>query len=197
MLRRLVHRHGRDHRMTPCSCAAAGFCPVFKKSMSERMVAICKGEVLTPEKCAAYRRNWAAVAAGQRPQSQPDLPSNTPPRLGCTHRGEELRREACQTCAGKSEIKVFACPLHGQCTVGASHGKGRLPATACCADCRHYEPRRPPPTYTLADLTILVTSFRRFDCLKRFLTSCRFYYPGVPIIVADQSGEFARGDDFS
>jgi len=49
--------------------------------------------------------------------------------------------------------------------------------------------------YSLDDVTIIVTSFLRFDCLRRFLTSARFYYPGVKIIVADQSGDAVQGND--
>jgi hypothetical protein len=53
----------------------------------------------------------------------------------------------------------------------------------------------PQAPFALADITLVVTSFLRFDCLRRLLSSVRHYYPGLAMIVADQSGEMATGDD--
>jgi hypothetical protein len=59
-----------------------------------------------------------------------------------------------------------------------------------------YINRRPAPQppaaaaaapFTAADVTIVVKSFLRFDCLRRCLDSARFFYPGVPIVVVDDS----------
>lgn len=46
----------------PCECEGPGFCQRYKKKQSERHFQICKGEVLTPEKCEVYRKNWAKLA---------------------------------------------------------------------------------------------------------------------------------------
>lgn len=35
----------------------------------------------------------------------------------CRHRGEEIRREQCPSCSGVVQVKVFACSLHGECTM--------------------------------------------------------------------------------
>lgn len=35
----------------------------------------------------------------------------------CLHRGAEIRREVCETCKGKVQVKVFACDRHGECTI--------------------------------------------------------------------------------
>lgn len=40
-----------------------------------------------------------------------------PTVLDCQHRGEELRREQCPSCAGFVQVKVFGCAIHGECTV--------------------------------------------------------------------------------
>lgn len=41
--------------------------------------------------------------------------------------------------------------------------------------------------WTAADVTVVVKSFLRFDCLRRCLDSLRFFYPGLPVIVVDDS----------
>jgi len=44
-----------------CQCTGPGFCETFQREQSTRNVAICRGEVLTPAKCEAYRRNWSLL----------------------------------------------------------------------------------------------------------------------------------------
>jgi hypothetical protein len=46
-----------------CECVAAGFCERYQKMQNTRALAVCKGEILTPEKCAIFRANWARLAA--------------------------------------------------------------------------------------------------------------------------------------
>lgn len=48
-----------------CNCQDAGFCPTFRRVMPPHLYDICRGEVLTPEKCNAYRAIWARFAAGE------------------------------------------------------------------------------------------------------------------------------------
>jgi hypothetical protein len=55
----------------------------------------------------------------------------------CAHRGEVVRYEACRSCCGKVEIKVFGCALFGECTIGAEVGK--LPM---CVACDRYQAAR-------------------------------------------------------
>jgi hypothetical protein len=38
-------------------------------------------------------------------------------RPPCLLRGEETRRVLCESCCGRVLVKVFACGLHGECTV--------------------------------------------------------------------------------
>jgi hypothetical protein len=49
--------------LPPCQCSAAGQCELFQRAMGPRMVAICRGAVLSDKKCAAYRQLWARRAA--------------------------------------------------------------------------------------------------------------------------------------
>lgn len=61
-----------------------------------------------------------------------NAPPRPEPRGPCAHRGAELRLEECATCGGKGKvkIKVFACALHGECTIGR-----RVGALALCQAC--------------------------------------------------------------
>src|SRR5687768_8983687 len=51
-----------------CNCPAPGICETFGKVQSERHWQICRGEVLTPQKCEAYRVNWANLRDNGRPK---------------------------------------------------------------------------------------------------------------------------------
>jgi len=58
------------------------------------------------------------------------------PKAECLHLGGQLEVLECQTCIGKTRIKVFACETHERCTLGK-----QLDGLACCAKCRDYVPR--------------------------------------------------------
>lgn len=102
-----------------CTCDQPDYCAAHGRIVSPWQAAIWRGEVLTPEKCAAYRANWLRLALANRP--------------ACGHLGEELRRQECPTCCGKVKLKVFACEVHGECTPAKE-----LPCVACCISCAEY-----------------------------------------------------------
>jgi len=54
----------------------------------------------------------------------------------CVHLSAEIRREECGTCTNNPRIKVFACALHCECTLGKP-----LTGIACCATCGDYHPQ--------------------------------------------------------
>ncbi len=90
----------------PCQCSQDGLCLRFKREMRGRLRSICRGNGVTPEVAAQYRRLWA---------SQVDLPPGGG-MLDCPHRGEELRdsqgklrTRECQGCKGKVRLKLFPC----------------------------------------------------------------------------------------
>jgi hypothetical protein len=85
----------------------------------------------TPDQCRlcwlylndpAYRALWEARGA--------ELGRTRP----CIHRGEARREKQCPTCRGQVRLKVFACALHGECTVARAAG-----GLACCASCLDYD----------------------------------------------------------
>jgi hypothetical protein len=49
--------------------------------------------------------------------------------------GTEVRLQGCSSCGGSWQIKVFACAIHGECTLGK-----RLDGLACCSECQDYAP---------------------------------------------------------
>lgn len=53
----------------------------------------------------------------------------------CTHRGDVIDAVQCPTCRGKVTVRVFACTVHGRCTVAK-----RTPRAACCKGCVDYAP---------------------------------------------------------
>lgn len=75
---------------------------------------------LTPEQARKVHKNCAKA------------PKLTTP---CLHLGPELRRQECSTCQGKTEIKIFGCQVHGDCTIGK-----QIEALKCCAACPDYAP---------------------------------------------------------
>lgn len=48
------------------------------------------------------------------------------------------------------------------------------------------------PGFTTEEVTVVVTTFLRYDCLRRLLFSLSAYYPELPVIVVDQSGDQNR-----
>lgn len=66
---------------------------------------------------------------GKKPPPRRPVKQSAP----CVHRGPEIGQEECQTCAGKTRIKVFACELHVACTLGKA-----LAGRACCKSCQDF-----------------------------------------------------------
>jgi hypothetical protein len=67
-----------------------------------------------------YRALWDGQSA---------VPAATA-KAACRHRGLSLRTQPCPSCGGHVHVKIFACALHGECTVAKL-----LPGSACCQIC--------------------------------------------------------------
>jgi hypothetical protein len=78
----------------------------------------------------AYRALWDGMAPSNEMVSR---------HAPCRHRGAEQREERCPNCRGFVRVKVFACALHGTCTVARS-----LDGIVCCVTCSDYAPKAPP-----------------------------------------------------
>lgn len=73
---------------------------------------------------------WAACAVS----ASDDAPPAVAQSRDCRHRGSESRRVECPTCSGTVRIKVFACSLKGECTLGQP-----VDGIPCCATCEEFE----------------------------------------------------------
>ncbi len=65
--------------------------------------------------------------AGPPAHPRPSRPASTASKAVCKHRGDQQRLQWCDPCRG--DIKVFACELYGECTLGK-----KLDGIACCND---------------------------------------------------------------
>lgn len=86
-----------------------------------------------------------ALRAGQ-PIPAPPAKVEPPPRLTpdewpCVHRLEVLRQEGCGCGASKPKMDVFACSVHGECTINSpgktlrkSDKSGRVAVCISCDD---------------------------------------------------------------
>jgi hypothetical protein len=55
----------------------------------------------------------------------------------CQYLGSLDSEKECDSCQGKVRIKLFACAVHGQCSIGkALHG------IATCSSCQDYSPNK-------------------------------------------------------
>jgi hypothetical protein len=77
----------------------------------------------------AYRELWDALTP------RADRPAGSATRAPCKHLGPEVRRQRCPTCRGAVELRLFACPLHTECTFATA-----LPGIACCTNCPDHDP---------------------------------------------------------
>jgi hypothetical protein len=92
------------------------------------------GKPWTPAQCRVcwlyhhapnYKALWDGAVAIAKPST----------RAACTHLGAEVRTELCPSCKGKIKVKVFACPLHTECTI-----RKQIDGVASCGDCKDYLP---------------------------------------------------------
>lgn len=88
--------------------------------------------------CQNCSQRHVKIPPSQRAHYPKRLCKEPPGR--CHHLGAEIRREDCTGCKGKrTQIKVFACAVHGECTLGK-----KLDGLACCAGCKDYQPKETP-----------------------------------------------------
>lgn len=63
--------------------------------------------------------------------------------LPCRDLCNQIGEEICETCRGKVRIKVFACQVHGMCSLSENLAK-----LACCVTCPEYHPAADSPART-------------------------------------------------
>ena len=56
-------------------------------------------------------------------------------KVPCVYRGRETESRLCKTCAGRVQVKVFECEIHGACTI-SKRVKAQIPV---CMNCQEYK----------------------------------------------------------
>lgn len=76
-------------------------------------------------------------------ESKPETPRLTPGEWPCAHRLEVLRQEGCGCGASKPKMDVFACAVHGECTINSPgktlRKKDKSGRVAVCISCEQKE----------------------------------------------------------
>jgi len=111
-------------RVTDCECTGPGWCERHK----------CYKSLMFYRACGRTPQLFAMWEQGRGPGQRRAQTADKPRRQPCKHRTKVLRTVQCPTCRGQVDVKVFACHLHEECSVGKQVGD-----RACCATCRDYE----------------------------------------------------------
>lgn len=127
-----------------CECEKPGWCSVLGRCSNGRVFQICHGlSRLSEEEAEAYRQFWIANLSGQNEMDCVPMPvmldeqeqQKAKPQPPCAHLGPDTGLMVeCPTCSGKVSLKVFACEVHGACTVAK-----KVERRACCIGCDKYQ----------------------------------------------------------
>lgn len=99
--------------------------------MVGRPYQICQGVNVSAELREQYLAQWSKTP-----------PAKKPAPLPCVHQGLAVESRLCTTCTGQVAIKVFACELHGLCSVKKDVG---VKVCAVCSDrCPEMQAEDPP-----------------------------------------------------
>lgn len=134
--------------------------------------------------CQACRRGWWSHHPPERlhRNCRSLLARHHVPRGPCIHRGGELRQQESATCRGNVRVKVFACALHGECTLEKPlPGGGQVRVCSVCPD-RRADDR--PPKLLIAARHGLGDAVQ----LTVVLAHLRHHYPGAHIEIATHRG---------
>ena len=113
-----------------CTCPLAGFCPTHNRKMVGRKYEICQGINVTDQRREAYLTHWTAQPVPKASNRE------------CGHRGGEIEKRQCPTCSGHVMVKLFACTVHGECSISKSVG------AKVCHGCKD---QIPPPVRQPSD----------------------------------------------
>lgn len=112
-------------KFTDCECEQAGWCQRHQ----------CEKDAYFFEMCRLSKDVFDKGEAGNLPIQKRRTQKPRDVSQPCVHRGNELRTTECESCNGRVLLKVFACEVHGECTV-----QRRVGETAVCLNCHEYQP---------------------------------------------------------
>ncbi len=85
----------------------------------------------------AVVQRLSVIVDRERTRRQPVAMPPSPPKAACVNLGKPTgETQTCESCKGKVELKVYACSVHGTCTIGK-----KVDGVACCKDCGDYVER--------------------------------------------------------
>lgn len=118
------------------------FVAIFQFEPSADDLAVyCNPDLTRGGVLAGHYRRWHAQRARLVPgwEARATPPAREPSRYpeesvtACRHRGEQLRTDRCDLCGLRGQpFDVFACGLHGECSLTRRHSKIR--SCAACPD---------------------------------------------------------------
>lgn len=89
------------NHVTPCECDGAGWCPRHRLEKTRFEFEMCR-------RMLSWFELWGRGGLRRRA-----IRRESP----CLHRGEVVGEVECSSCKGRVRIKVFACAVHGDCTI--------------------------------------------------------------------------------
>jgi len=111
--------------VTDCECMEPGWCERHQCEKTRYNFELCRRRqdffLLWEEKRGPGQRNTRKPMAARQPT--------------CEHLGGITGQRPCQGCRGNVQVKLFACSIHGECSLGR-----QVDDTACCAVCEEYVP---------------------------------------------------------
>lgn len=110
--------------VTDCECTEPGWCERHQCEKTRYCFELCRRR-------QDFFQLWEEKRGpGQGNKRSPNLARQRP----CRHLGRIVDERPCQGCRGQVRVKIFYCPIHGECSLGR-----QVDNTACCAVCEDYD----------------------------------------------------------
>ena len=136
--------HPESRFPAPCQCVEPGWCARHNCYKHRAFFEYCRRSIEWfdlwergdgPRSAPPDQSNLGSKAAGPASPHNASVQTGAPGLLtDCIHMGSELRREACPTCGGHVELKIFACEVHRECALSVN-----ATGVHCCQSCAEYQ----------------------------------------------------------
>lgn len=114
--------------------------------------------------------------------------------LNCIHLGRELRLQECKTCKGHTQVKIFACAIHGECTVSMPIASGKKICWGC-ADRQFSRDFQAKPNDPLCG--VVVGAYFHVPLIELQIRVIRAYCGQVPILISDDHSPDGRSESMA
>lgn len=136
-----------------CTVDEKGYCERHKMVHADKLLALCLSDTILGK---TIRKSLDALAQRRAVPSVQAKPMTPPAKLPkCAHVGGPTGQlVVCKTCAGKIQLKVFACSVYGTCTI---QKKSTEEPIACCNGC---------PSFRDESIPMVGSAMNTADALK-------------------------------